>query len=75
MPDINVNKVFVIIPKLLLVDLLHFLVMISMSLLKLAYQTRDMKLYQELALHPWIQSWIVGGGTIHFKVRALFSTL
>jgi hypothetical protein len=46
-----------------------------MSMLGLAYQTRDMKMYQEIALHPWIQSWIGGGGTVQFKVRAIFSTL
>jgi hypothetical protein len=40
-----------------------------------AYQTRDMKMCQELALHPWIHLWIVGGGTVHFEVRAIFSTL
>jgi hypothetical protein len=71
MPDMNVNKVFVIIPKLLLDNLLHFLVRISMSMLGPTYQTWDMKMYQELALHPWIQSWIVGGGTDLFNIRAI----
>jgi hypothetical protein len=75
MPDININEVFVIILKLLLINLLHFLVKISMSILGLAYHTRDMKMCQKLALHPWIHSWIVGGGTVHFKVRGIFSTL
>jgi hypothetical protein len=46
-----------------------------MSMLGLAYQTRDMKMCQEIALHSWIQSWIGGGGTVQFKVRAIFSTL
>jgi hypothetical protein len=43
MPDINVNKVFVIIPKLL-VNLLYFLVRISISMLEPVYQTWDMKM-------------------------------
>jgi hypothetical protein len=48
-----------------------------MSMLGLAYQTRNMKMYQEIAVHPWIQSWIWGGGggMVQFKVRAIFSTL
>jgi hypothetical protein len=48
-----------------------------MSMLGLAYQTRDMKMCQEIALHSWIQSWIRGGGggTVQFKVRAIFFTL
>jgi hypothetical protein len=75
MLDITINKVFVIIPKLLLVNLLHFMVRIIISMLGLAYQTRDLKMCQALVLHPWIQSWIVEVGTIHFKVRAIFSTL
>jgi hypothetical protein len=67
MPDINVNKVIVIIPKLFLVNLLHFLVRISMSMLRPVYQTWDMKMCQELALHPWIQLWIVGVGLFTSK--------
>ena len=70
----NVNKVFVIILKLLLDNLLHFLVRIFMSMLGPTYQTWNMKMYQELALHLWIQSWIVGGND-HFKIRAIFTTL
>jgi hypothetical protein len=46
-----------------------------MSMLGPTYQTQDMKMCQELEWHPWTQSSIVGGGTIHFNVRAIFSTL
>jgi hypothetical protein len=37
MPDINVNKVFVIVSRIHFVNLLYFLVMISKSMLKLTY--------------------------------------
>jgi hypothetical protein len=40
-----------------------------MSMLGLAYQTRDMKMCQEIALHPWIQSWIGGGGVGRFNSK------
>jgi hypothetical protein len=75
MPGLNVNKVFGIIPTLLLVNYWYFVVRISMSMVGTAYRTLDMRLWQELALHPWIQFSIVGGGACHFKVRAIFSTL
>jgi hypothetical protein len=46
-------------------------------MLGLAYQTRDMKMCQEIALHPWIQSWIGGGGrwdgSIQSKGNFLYS--
>ena len=38
------------------------------------YWILDMELWQELALYLWIQFSIVGG-TLHFKVTAIFSTL
>jgi hypothetical protein len=46
-----------------------------MLMLGAAYQTRNMKMCQQLTWHPWTQSLIVQGGTVHFKVRAIFSTL
>jgi hypothetical protein len=75
MPDIIVNNFFVIILQLLLLNLLHFLVRICMSMLGLAYQIRDMKMCQEIALHPWIQSWIGGGwdGSIQSMGNFLYS--
>jgi hypothetical protein len=77
MPDMIINNFFVIILQLLLLNLLHFLVRICMSMLGLAYQTRDMKMCQEIALHPWIQSWTGGGGgwdgSIQSKGNFLYS--
>jgi hypothetical protein len=61
MPGLNVNKFFVIIPKLLLVNYLHFVVRISMSMLGTAQRTQDMKMCPELVLHLWIQFSIVEG--------------
>ena len=40
-----------------------------------AYRTLDMRMWEEFALHQWIWFWIVGEGTVHFKVREIFFTL
>jgi hypothetical protein len=46
-----------------------------MSLVGTTYRTLDMRMWEQLALHQWIQFSIVGVGAIHFKVLAIFSTL
>jgi hypothetical protein len=74
MLGLNVNKVFGIIPTLLLVNYWYFVVRISMSMVGTVYRTLDMRLWQELALHPWIQFSIVGWGlSLQNKGNFLYS--
>jgi hypothetical protein len=46
-----------------------------MSMVGTTYWTLDTRMWEELALHQWIQFSIVGVGHLQFKVRAIFSTL